>query len=302
MTITVLFRSVYFTDGDVLEYDSNVAKLSDLVKLKNYDDIHTIIINNEHIYDSDFIKTFKERGFPVNLTNFKCRNTFITKIPILSHTVQHIDCSYNLINEIIPDELPRDLVSLNCRYNRIKYIPSITLHKFKELNISHNEIKNMFDFITTAYKIDISHNELQRLDIRGLPNHIEYFDCSYNKLYFIENIPDGSKYFNCSNNFIIEIPLRISNNKLTHLICNNNNITNIPVIPYNNSIEHIDISNNPGKYGFDNLKNCSSLDCFKIDNTKIPDKILSKLKKTVYYTKYDVLTYKTYKYTNSFWN
>lgn len=165
----------------------------------------------------------------LKLTGKKLDGNFkITKFNILNYkniTIQRLFISDNLLNSI--DELPDELVELNCSSNKIVEITNLP-NTLKILSCNNNLL----------------------LELNYLPESLEYLDCSSNKLVNIDNLPYGLINLICSHNNIINIDNLPCN--LLYLSCKNNKIKFIHKLPKSlkklncsfNNISEIEFSEN----------------------------------------------------------
>lgn len=169
----------------------------------------------------------------------KINNFRISDLFIINYDDGKIKKLFLSRNEIkILDELPDELVELNCSSNKI------------------NEINNLPN---TLKKISCQYNNISQLNY--LPESLEYLDCRNNKINNIDNLPSGLLYLNCSYNMISNIDSLP--HKLEILICSNNKINNVNNLP--NSLIKLNIS-------FNNIQNIiypEKLICLIINKSNI---------------------------------
>jgi Leucine-rich repeat (LRR) protein len=175
------------------------------------------------------IGIIKIKDNKLKLTGKKLDGNFrISKLNVLNYKniqIQRLFISNNILNSI--DELPDELVELNC---------------------SSNKIVNLNNLPNTLKILSCNNNLLQQLNY--LPESLEYLDCSSNKLTNIDNLPTGLINLICSYNNINNIDNLPYN--LISLSCSHNNIKHIHKLPKSlkklncsfNNISHINFPEN----------------------------------------------------------
>lgn len=381
----VILVKYYDNNGDYLEYDGHLDNISlftlyydynvninlkekvenntkvvntieKLLKLDDYNNIYSIIIEDENITDEEldlltlypnklkhFIcirnKITKIPNLPESVNFINCRNNNITEISILPKNIEVINCSNNKLNkipnlpenvkviicsnnnitEINPEKLPKKLIKLNCSFNQIKSIPNIKNEFLRVIDINRNEL-NIIDNLPKNLKI-LSCNSNKITNIKDLPETLEILICNENyitKLPF--NLPKKLEYLDCCNNNIRDIN-NLLNTKLKYLYCSNNPLSYISIIPETtemfvssntklekikipevNNIKYIDINHNYYMYDAKNLLKCKKLEFIDLYSTKINKYYYNILNNYKSYLQYNKITYKTYKYSQQFWN
>ena len=120
-------------------------------------------------------------------------NDSISEFPDLSsYTIKSLDLSYNQLDTVIVDYMPKDIVSINLSHNEFKdrfwFAPEYLLlfeeskkkyekETLREIDLSYNSLRRV-GIGFQLRKIDVSHNDLTHISF----NHkfIEYVDISYN--------------------------------------------------------------------------------------------------------------------------
>lgn len=330
----------YYMNVQILNMENSniVNTIPKLLQLDNYDNIYSIIIKDEIISD-EHLNLIK--AYPNKLKYFVCIGTCITKIPILPDTVEVINCSKNNIKEINPCKLPVLLNKLNCSHNMITTIPSITSGLFEVLNVEYNSIRYIpDDFTTSAREINIAMNHLQGKLI-NLPKNLRNFNCNYNNITHIIDLPEDLETLKCRKNRIFRIPFNLPkglkyldcgynkimyihnlfNTKLEYLDCSYNQLDKLSIIPETtntikcnsnrirtinipevNNITIINIRNNYHMKDTNMLLRCKKLEFIDLNGTKVPEYYLDILYNYKQHIEYNNITYKTYKYSQQFWN
>lgn len=108
-------------------------------------------------------------------------NDSIISFPDLSnYTIKSLDLSYNLLDTIVLQFLPKGLERLNLSYNRYSgyiRIRKNTMPTLKELDMSHNTL-NKIDISEPLYRILLAYNDLTSIGFNH--KNIQYLDISYN--------------------------------------------------------------------------------------------------------------------------
>lgn len=193
----------------------------------------------------------------------------------LPNNLRNFNCNYNNITHIT--DLPEDLETLKCRKNRIFRIPFNLPKGLKYLDCGYNNIMYIHNLFNTK---------------------LEYLDCSHNQLHKLSIIPETTNTIICHTNRIrtMNIPETINT-----IICHSNSIRTIN-IPKVNNITRIDISNNYRFRDTNMLLRCKKLGFIDLTGTKVPEYYLDILYNYKQHIEYNNITYKTYKYSQQFWN
>ena len=119
----------------------------------------------------------------------------IRTFPDLSgYTIQSLNLSHNQLDTVIVDYLPKGLIKLDLSYNQLKRLFNMSIdpqyrlsnaerkkryasYSFRELNVSHNQIK----WLSVSFllnRIIASHNDLRSVSFNH--TNIKFLDISYN--------------------------------------------------------------------------------------------------------------------------
>lgn len=115
------------------------------------------------------------------MATYDLSNDSIMAFPDLSdYTIISLNLSYNLLDTIIPEFLPKSLERLCLSHNR--YSGYLEMHKpkmptLKELDISFNSLTRI-GIGDPLYRLIVSHNDLGDIDINH--KNLQYLDISYN--------------------------------------------------------------------------------------------------------------------------
>ena len=122
-------------------------------------------------------------------------NDSISEFPDLSsYTIKSLDLSYNQLDTVIIDYMPRDIVSLNLSHNAFEGVFTLRLdpeyilsieerdnlydkYTIREIDLSYNDLTRIY-ITFPLRKIDVSHNDVTYINFSH--KYIEYVDVSYN--------------------------------------------------------------------------------------------------------------------------
>ena len=139
------------------------------------------------------------------------------------HKITEIDCRFLNLKEL-PEELPFNLITLDCSYNQIKKLPKLP-DSLTVLDCSHNKIKELPSIMPSYIRfIYCSYNKIKTINIKNNDTLI-YIDCQYNKLIdlpTLTNIKGKYKYICYDDTITPYLVLRISinNNPIHNILIN----------------------------------------------------------------------------------
>ena len=161
-------------------------------------------------------------------------NDSISVFPDLSsYTIKSLNLSYNQLDTVIIDYMPRDIISLNLSNNELKGVFDFSIDpkyllsfeerdKFyekstiREIDLSYNDLTEIH-IAFLLRKIDVSHNDVDYISFDH--KYIEYVDISYNpnlsnRVGFFPNRIDTVIHNNIVNGkklrFVGEIPYGVN--------------------------------------------------------------------------------------------
>lgn len=140
-----------------------------------------------------------------------------------------LEIGNNNINDL--GRLPRSLLELTCRSNKIRYLPDADeCPKISRIDCSMNEITNIPSY-SNIKSLRCANNKLKNIpELITLENLI----CNNNEIDLINSKCVNLRYLDCSNNKLT----KISNYpNLIDLICSNNNIEELNIYPQVKYIE-----------------------------------------------------------------
>ena len=122
-------------------------------------------------------------------------NDSISEFPDLSsYMIKSLNLSYNQLDTIIVDYMPKDIVSLNLSHNVFEGILDFSIdpkyllsfeerdklydkYTIREIDLSYNDLTRIY-ITFPLRKIDVSHNDVTYINFSH--KYIEYVDVSYN--------------------------------------------------------------------------------------------------------------------------
>lgn len=163
---------------------------------------------------------------PKNLKELNCYGNKLTKIPELPKNLKELTCYGNKLTKIEINEL-HDLITLDCRYNKLKKLPNLNLHKrLLYLFCSENKLKKLPELPDSLQLLRCENNKLHTLPY--LPNNIEQLYCDSNQLKKLPLLPRKLERLVCCNNHLTELPPFPP--KLTAVFCEYNNLVSLPLL------------------------------------------------------------------------
>ena len=129
------------------------------------------------------------------MEHYDLSNGSIADFPDLSdYSIKSLDLSYNLLDTVIVDYLPREIVTLNLSKNSFRNIFTFNIDPQKQLHYS--ERKKLYEK-STIREIDLSHNRLTGIDI-GFP--LRKIVISHNDITYINFNHGNIEYIDISHN------------------------------------------------------------------------------------------------------
>jgi len=249
--------------NSIIEIHCKNNEIECLNNIKNTK-IKTLTCQNNKIKTIPFFSDLQElncsnnqilKMYPMkDLSVMECQNNKMEKL-FVNQKMKHINCSDNAISEIYLEtsNLNFEIEYLNCKNNKIKYIPTF-LH-LKRLSCSFNKLKDMGKMLNLVY-LYCANNEIEKLciysELIGLycenndiseiefinNNELKSLNCSNNKISRLTSLPKSIENLNCSFNKISNLP---ELDELYILICNNNIIESLKIC---DSVIFVQCSNN----------------------------------------------------------
>jgi len=158
----------------------------------------------------------------------------ITDFPNLSdYTIKSLDLSYNRLETVIVDYLPKEIVTLNLSNNLFRNFFRFSIDD--KLDLPYSEKKKLYHK-STIREIDLSHNSLTRVLI-GYP--LRKLILSYNDMTYVEFSHFNIEYLDISNNPNLSNVVQFAPNEIDTII--RHNIANDKaLVPSNRDLPHID--------------------------------------------------------------
>lgn len=161
-------------------------------------------------------------------------NDSIIDFPNLSdYTIKSLDLSYNQLDTVIVDFLPKGIITLNLSHNSFCEIFRFIIDPQWQLHF--DERKKMYEDATIR-EIDLSHNKLTGIDI-GFP--LRKIVVSHNDIIYTDFSHGNIEYLDISHNPNLSNVVQFDPNVIDTII--RNNIANDKeLIPSNRILPHID--------------------------------------------------------------
>ena len=158
-------------------------------------------------------------------------NDSITDFPDLSdYTIKSLDLSYNLLDTVIVNYLPKGIIILDLSYNYF-----CKIFKLKIDDDWRPDWKKLYEE-TTLREINLSHNKLTGIDI-GFP--LRKIIVSYNDITYTDFSHFNIEYLDISHNPNLSNVVQFAPNEIDTII--RHNIANDKaLVPSNRDLPHID--------------------------------------------------------------
>ena len=242
---------------------------------------NSFYFNDEEIFidfdNKDFV--FKNIKKYHKLKFLHCDNKNLTELPYpLPNTLEKLNCSNNLI-KVLPI-LPESLIELDCSNNPLIEAPILPKNllylTFSSIDCSDktDDKKDnccIFPKLPSNLRLlNCSSNNLSEFS-QDLPNNLNDFICSYNKLVYLPSLPKSLVVLNCFHNLLVELPKLPETLKV--LTCDYNKLSVLPDFPELFDDENLGCSKNAKlNYIYDDFK------IKTINETNLKIKIIKKMK------------------------
>lgn len=188
------------------------------------------------------------------VTTLKLEGCKLSSLQGIEHftALQELDCSYNELT-VLDLSQNAELVTVNCRSNRLIELNTQPNRLLKELDCSRNHIRTLDLSQNPALeKLECHENILSKLELSSNPR-LKVLTCSYNSLHELR-LQDNTalERLDCGSNYLIDLDLA-SCRELTEIRCNHNHLTGLdtsgnPSLTslrcFNNHITSLDLSHN----------------------------------------------------------
>ncbi|WP_339219318.1 leucine-rich repeat domain-containing protein [Paenibacillus sp. FSL H8-0332] len=166
--------------------------------------------------------------------------------------LQELECSYNELT-VLDLSQNAELVTVNCRSNRLIELNTQPNRLLKELDCSRNHIRTLDLSQNLALeKLECHENMLSKLELSSNP-WLKVLNGSYNSLHELR-LQDNTalERLDCGSNYLIDLDIA-SCRELTEVRCNHNHLTGLdtsgnPSLTslrcFNNHITSLDLSHN----------------------------------------------------------
>ena len=194
----------FIDENRQIAIEENTAQPDFLTFLENLDpQLSDIIVRDGLSGDLD-LNVLRECNFK-NITSLQFSKGNITSLKNIPEGITRLLCAQNLLQTIVPDDLPTSLVELNLSENGIKRIEALDhLVHLKELNLSNNQLSFLDKLPQNLEILKCDNNSLKILDLEGL-NALRVVHCTNNPLVRIEHFPETVSDLQMSNDPTVSI-------------------------------------------------------------------------------------------------
>ncbi|HOZ51132.1 MAG TPA: T9SS type A sorting domain-containing protein [Chitinophagaceae bacterium] len=134
-----------------------------------------------------------------------------------------LDCSYNLITYL--PNLPSTLTHLDCRLNQLNYLSNLP-NSLTYLMCNGNQLISLPNLPPSLVELNCDYNAITSFPL--IPNSIQIISCNYNAITSFTNLPSSLITLNCIHNQLTNLPPLP--NTLKTLVCIENNFTSLPTL------------------------------------------------------------------------
>ena len=194
----------FIEENRQIAIEENTAQPDFLTFLENLDpQLSDIIVRDGLSGDLD-LNVLRECNFK-NITSLQFSKGNITSLKNIPEGITRLLCPQNLLQTIVPDDLPASLVELNLSENGIKRIESLEhLTHLKELNLSNNQLSFLDKLPKNLEILKCDNNSLKVLDLEGM-DALRVVHVLNNPLLRIEHFPETVSDLQMSNDPTVSI-------------------------------------------------------------------------------------------------
>ena len=194
----------FIDENRQIAIEENTAQPDFLTFLENLDpQLSDIIVRDGLSGDLD-LNVLRECNFK-NITSLQFSKGNITSLKNIPDGITRLICSHNLLQTIVPDDLPVSLVELNLSENGIKRIDALDhLIHLKELNLSNNQLSFLDKLPKNLEILKCDNNSLKVVDLEGM-DALRVVHCIGNPLLRIEHFPETVSDLQMSNDPTVSI-------------------------------------------------------------------------------------------------
>jgi hypothetical protein len=194
----------FIEENRQIAIEENTAQPDFLIFLENLDpQVSDIIVRDSLSGDLD-LNVIRECNFK-NITSLQFSKGNITSLKNIPEGITRLLCPQNLLQTIVPDDLPTSLVELNLSENGIKRIDALDhLVHLKELNLSNNQLSFLDKLPKNLEILKCDNNSLKVLDLEGM-DALRVVHVTNNPLIRIEHFPETVSDLQMSNDPTVSI-------------------------------------------------------------------------------------------------
>ena len=194
----------FIEENRKIAIEENTAQPDFLTFLENLDQQLSDIIVRDGLSGDLDLNVLRECNFK-NITSLQFSKGNITSLKNIPDGITRLLCPQNLLQTIVPDDLPTSLVELNLSENGIKRIDALDhLVHLKELNLSNNQLSFLDKLPKNLEILKCDNNSLKIIDLEGL-DAIRVVHCTNNPLVRIEHFPETVSDLQMSNDPTVSI-------------------------------------------------------------------------------------------------
>lgn len=194
----------FIDENRQIAIEENTAQPDFLTFLENLDpQLSDIIVRDGLSGDLD-LNVLRECNFK-NITSLQFSKGNITSLKNIPEGITRLLCPQNLLQTIVPDDLPTSLVELNLSENGIKRIDALDhLIHLKELNLSNNQLSFLDKLPKNLEILKCENNSLKVIDLEGM-DALRVLHCTNNPMLRIEHFPETVSDLQMSNDPTVSI-------------------------------------------------------------------------------------------------
>jgi Leucine-rich repeat (LRR) protein len=181
---------------------------------------------------------------PDTLKILDCSVNEISLLTYMPISLEHLDCSNNVLISIASNVLPSTLRTINISRNRLSRLDLASLVNLRRIDCSFNFISHVSNIPINLKELYCSNNIIRTVPLNVFPRALEILDISRNRLFEInEYMPKYLKKLNCSENGILTIKKNCLNN-IEEIDCSRNLLTSLSIGIFSQKLKTLECYNN----------------------------------------------------------